>query len=149
MRPDASRPPQCLVSRSHLLFPRMLSDDIVDVLRTSVQRCDDARERLEAALDEAATRGMEATTDPSVLTPVEDALANWCDAQRQFMGAVEASGTSDPATAALLLKTNHGVDATNARCGLPGTDIDGATQPAGLDLSGTRGSVLIAATESL
>jgi len=127
----------------------MLSNDIIDVLRTSVQQCDDARERLKAALDDAAPRGTEATTDPAVLSPVEDALADWCDAQRQFMEAVGASGASDPATAALLLKANHGVDASNARCGLPGTDVDGATQPAGLDLSGARGSVLIAATESL
>jgi hypothetical protein len=127
----------------------MLSDDLVDVLRTSVQQCDEARERLEATLDDAATRGPEATTDPSVLTPAGEALADWCDAQRQFMQAVDASGASNPATAALLLKANHGVDASNARCGLPGTDVDGATQPAGLDLSGSRGSVLIAATESL
>jgi hypothetical protein len=78
------------------------------------------------------------------------ALSDWRDAQERFMAAVEASGASDPATAALLLKTNHGVDASNARCGIPGTDVEGADQPFPLDLSGAQGMLLTqAATEHL
>ncbi len=128
----------------------MLSDDRIDTLKSAVQDCDAAREQLEEALDTAAAHDGDAKADTSVLKPVGTALADWRDAQRRFMNAVDGSGAPDPATAALLLKTNHGVDATNARCGLPGTDVDGADQPSGLDLSGGRGSVLTTvATEYL
>ncbi|MFB6272099.1 MAG: hypothetical protein ABEL51_04290 [Salinibacter sp.] len=127
----------------------MLDDDLLNDLKTAVQDCDEARDNLAEALDTAATRDG-AASDASVLEPVATALADWRDAQEQFMAAVDASNVSDPPTAALLLKTNHGVDASNARCGIPGTDVDGADQPFPLDLSGEQGMVLTqAATNDL
>jgi hypothetical protein len=61
---------------------------------------------------------------------------------------VEASEVDDVSTVAMLLKMNHGVDATEARRGLPGLSVDGATQPFDLDMTGTRGTLLTtAATE--
>lgn len=116
----------------------MLTDDAVDELKEAVQACDDARQALVEALDAAAAVDDEESV--SVLKPVGVALEDWRDAQQQFMGAV--SGVSDPATAALLLKTNHGVDASNARCGIPGTDVDGADQPFPLELTGAQGMVI-------
>lgn len=128
----------------------MLDDDTLDELKTAVRACDEAREALLDALDAADAHDGDSTSDPSVLKPVGAAIADWRDAQQQFMAVVEASGVSDPATAALLLKTNHGVDASNARCGIPGTDVEGADQPFPLDLSGAQGMVLTqAATEHL
>lgn len=118
----------------------MLTDDAVDELKEAVQACDDARQALVEALDAAAAVDDEESV--SVLKPVGVALEDWRDAQQQFMGAVDASGVSDPATAALLLKTNHGVDASNARCGIPGTDVDGADQPFPLELTGAQGMVI-------
>ncbi len=120
----------------------MLADDTVDDLKSAVHACNEAREALIEALDAAEANDEDPTSEPSVLEPVGAAIADWRDAQRQFMAAVDASGVSDPATAALLLKTNHGIDASNARCGIPGTDVEGADQPFPLDLSGSQGMVL-------
>jgi len=127
----------------------MLDDESLDELKVAVQSCDDARTALADALRTADAED-DPLSDPSILAPVGTALAEWRDAQEQFMAAVTAAGASDPATAALLLKTNHGVDASNARCGLPGTDVEGADQPFPLDLSGAQGMLLTqAATEHL
>lgn len=126
----------------------MLVDDTVDELKDTIQACNEAREALIEALDAAEAHDGDPASEPSVLEPVGQALADWRDAQQQFMATVEASSVSDPATAALLLKTNHGVDASNARCGIPGTDVEGADQPFPLNLSGSEGMVLTqAATE--
>ncbi|PSQ85954.1 MAG: hypothetical protein BRD42_06875 [Bacteroidetes bacterium QS_3_64_15] len=123
----------------------MLDDDSLAKMETAVRACDEAREALIDALD-----ADDATSTPSVLDPVGTALEDWRDAQQRFMALVDASNASDPATAALLLKTNHGIDASNARCGLPGTDVDGADQPFPLDLTGAQGMILTqAATEHL
>lgn len=127
----------------------MLDDQSLHELKAAVQSCDDARAMLVEALNTADAHD-DALSDPSALDPVGTALAEWRDAQERFMTAVEASGASDPATAALLLKTNHGVDASNARCGIPGTDVEGADQPFPLDLAGSQGMLLTqAATEHL
>jgi hypothetical protein len=126
----------------------MLVDDTVDELKDTIQACNEAREALIEALDAAEAHDGDPASEPSVLEPVGQALADWRDAQQQFMATVEVSSVSDPATAALLLKTNHGVDASNARCGIPGTDVEGADQPFPLNLSGSEGMVLTqAATE--
>ncbi len=126
----------------------MLVDDTVDELKDTIQACNEAREALTEALDAAEAHDGDPASEPSVLEPVGQALADWRDAQQQFMATVEASSAPDPATAALLLKTNHGVDASNARCGIPGTDVEGADQPFPLNLSGSEGMVLTqAATE--
>jgi len=128
----------------------MLTDDTIDDLKIAVDACNDARSALVDALDAAETHDGDSTAEASVLEPVGSALADWRDAQQRFMTTVAESGVSDPATAALLLKTNHGVDASNARCGIPGTDVDGADQPFPLDLSGSQGMILTrAATEHL
>ena len=128
----------------------MLDDDSLAKLETAVRACDEAREALIDALDAAEAHDDDATSTPSVLDPVGTALEDWRDAQQRFMALVDASGAPDPATAALLLKTNHGIDASNARCGLPGTDVDGADQPFPLDLTGAQGMILTqAATEHL
>lgn len=128
----------------------MLADDTVDELTDAVRACNQAREALMEALYEADASGGDAMADSSVLDPVGAALRDWRDAQERFMATIEASGVSDPATAALLLKTNHGIDASNARCGIPGTDVDGADQPFPLDLTGAQGMALTqAATEHL
>lgn len=131
----------------------MLADDTVAELEDAVRACNEARGALEEALTAAQSYEGDAASEPSVLEPVADAIEDWRDAQRRFMTVVDASGAPDPATAVLLLKTNHGIDADrcrDARCGIPGTDVDGADQPFDLDLSGVRGMVLTqAATEHL
>lgn len=128
----------------------MLTPETADEMEEAVRACDAAREALIEALDAAEAHDGDATSAPSVLDPVGAALEDWRDAQQRFMALVDASGASDPATAALLLKTNHGLDASNARCGLPGTDVDGADQPFPLDLTGAQGMILTqAATEHL
>lgn len=128
----------------------MLNDDTLDELKDAVRSCNEAREALVEALEAADAYDGDATSESSVLEPVEAALTDWRDAQQRFMSVVDASGVSDPATAALLLKTNHGIDASNARCGIPGTDVDGADQPFPLGLSGSQGMALTqAATEHL
>ncbi len=127
----------------------MLPDESIDEIKAAVQACDDARAALVDALDDADAAD-DALADPAALTPVGRALADWRDAQVRFMSAVEAADASDPATTALLLKTNHGVDASNARCGIPGTDVEGADQPFPLDLTGAKGMLVTqAATEHL
>lgn len=127
----------------------MLADDTVDELTNAIATCNEAREALTEALEAADAH--DASSDPSVLAPVGAALKDWRDAQRRFMTTVEASSAPDPATAVLLLKTNHGIDpdsCRDARCGIPGTDVEGADQPFPLDLSGSEGMVLTqAATE--
>lgn len=128
----------------------MIDDDTVDELEDAIRACNRAREALVDALDAADASAGEDLSDSSLLEPVADALGEWRDAQQRFMTAVEASSISDPATAALLLKTNHGIDASSARCGLPGTDVEGANQSLDLDLTGRWGGVLTqAATEYL
>lgn len=124
----------------------MLNDETVDDLREATRSCNQARDALLEALEAADASDGDALSDPSILEPVGEALGAWRDAQQRFMTAVEASGVSDSATAALLLKTNHGIDASNARCGLPGTDVDGADQSLDLDLTGRRGGILTRAT---
>ncbi|MCS3677054.1 hypothetical protein GGP86_000032 [Salinibacter ruber] len=127
----------------------MLPDESIDEIKAAVQACDDARAALVDALDDADTAD-DALADPAALEPVGQALADWRDAQARFMAAVDAADASDPATTALLLKTNHGVDASNARCGIPGTDVEGADQPFPLDLTGAKGMLVTqAATEHL
>jgi len=127
----------------------MLPDDALDDITAAVQACDEARSALVDALDDADAAD-DALADPAALRPVGKALANWRDAQERFMAAVEAADASDPATTALLLKTNHGVDASNARCGIPGTDVEGTNQPFPLDLTGAKGMLVTqAATEHL
>ncbi len=127
----------------------MLPDESIDEIKAAVQACDDARAALVGALDDADATD-DAPADPAALKPVGQALADWRDAQARFMAAVGAADASDPATTALLLKTNHGVDASNARCGIPGTDVEGADQPFPLDLTGAKGMLVTqAATEHL
>lgn len=128
----------------------MLTDDTVEEFEEAIRACDEARTALTEALDAAEAYEGDVTTEPSVFEPVGAALRNWRDAQQRFMSAVGASGAPDPATAALLLKTNHGVDSSNARCGIPGTDVEGADQPFPLELTGMKGAILTeAATEHL
>ncbi|WP_103019059.1 hypothetical protein [Salinibacter altiplanensis] len=127
----------------------MLPDESLDDLTAAVQACDDARSALVDALNDAAPAD-DARADSAALEPVGRALADWRTAQERFMSTVEAAGAADPATTALLLQTNHGVDASNARCGIPGTDVEGADQPFPLDLTGAEGMLLTqAATEHL
>jgi hypothetical protein len=124
-----------------------LSDETIEALETHATACDEARDALEQALREA---GPNATDDADTLQTVAEALGTWRDAQQRFMDAVETSEAPDVATAAMLLKMNAGIDATNARRGLPGAHVEGTDQPFDLDLSGKRGSVLTtAATEYL
>jgi hypothetical protein len=120
----------------------MLSDELVDDMRAAVADCEAAREALEAAL-EAADGAPDAEDEH--LRSIAEALENWRDAERCFMDAVEASEVDDVSTAAMLLKMNHGIDATEARRGLPGLSVDGATQPFDVDMSGTRGTLLTTA----
>ena len=127
----------------------MLPDESIDEIKAAVQACDDARAALVDALDDADAAD-DALAESAALKPVGQALADWRDAQARFMAAVDAADASDSATTALLLKTNHGVDASNARCGIPGTDVEGADQPFPLDLTGARGMLVTqAATEHL
>ena len=120
----------------------MLSDELVDDMRTAVSDCRAAREDLESAL-EAADGASDA--EDAHLRAIAEALEDWRDAERRFMDAVEASEVDDVSTAAMLLKMNHGIDATEARRGLPGLSVDGATQPFDVDMSGTRGTLLTTA----
>jgi hypothetical protein len=120
----------------------MLSDDHVDDLRAAVDTCETARADLIAALDDAAAHS---EPEDELLQAVGRALEQWRDAQEEFMATVEASSVDDVSTAAMLLKMNHGVDATEARRGLPGVSVEGADQPFDVDLSGTRGTVLTTA----
>lgn len=119
----------------------MLTDDIVSEMEAAVEACNEARETLETALDTAETDG----GSDEALQSVATALEEWRDGQRRFMGAVERSDAPDVSTAAMMLKTNHGTDATNARRGLPGVHVDGTDQPFDVELTGTRGTALTTA----
>lgn len=125
----------------------MLSDDLLADLEDHVDACDAARIALESALDDAETLGPDTSPDArtDVLQAVADALGNWRDAQRQFMDAVEHGDVPNAQMAALFLKNDADVDASNARRGLPGAHVDGADQPFDVDLSGTRGQALTTA----
>lgn len=118
-----------------------MTDEIVSELKAAVEACDSAREELAAAIQSAETDG----STEAQLQSVADALEDWRDGQRQFMEAVSDSEAPDVSTAAMLLKTNHGIDSMNARRGLPGVHVEGADQPFDLDMSGTRGTVLTTA----
>lgn len=119
----------------------MLSDEIVSEMEEAVAACDDARSQLEDALNDAEAQ----EEDDAQLQSVATALEAWRDAQRRFMDAVERSDAPDVSTATMMLKTNHGTDATNARRGLPGAHVEGTDQPFDVDLSGTRGTILTTA----
>lgn len=121
-----------------------MTDETAAELETAVEDCDEAREALTEALA-AAEEHDAAPDDEEVLRPVGEALSDWRDAQRHFMETVAASDPPDVATAAMMLKMNHGVDATNARRGLPGVNVEGTDKPFDLDLSGTRGTALTTA----
>lgn len=125
----------------------MLSDDTLDTLESHVDACDDARDALESALDDADALGPDASPDQrqAVYQPIADAFGAWRDAQRAFVEAVEASEAPNVQMAALFLKNDADVDASNARRGLPGAHVDGADQPFDVDLSGTRGQALTTA----
>lgn len=124
----------------------MLDDETIGALEQAVDACNAARNQLEKALENADDHGRESAGDPSILEPVGEAIETWRDAQKRFMDLVADSGAPDPSTAALLLKTNHGIDPTEARRGIPGTSVEGADQPFDVDMSGVRGSVLTEAT---
>lgn len=137
------RPPGTLVTDLHdLELSTTMTDELVSQLEEAVDACEAAREDLEAALAAAEQSG-DPTDDH--LQAVADALEDWRDGQQQFMDAVAASDASDVATAAMLLKMNHGVDSTEARRGLPGVPVEGADQSFDMDLTGTRGTVLTTA----
>lgn len=119
----------------------MFSDEDVAELEAAVDACDAAREDLDAALARADDHDGPAD-DEEVLTPVAAALEDWRDAQRTFMARVEASEAPDLATAVMMLKTNHDIDATNVRRGLPGVPVEGTDKPFDVDMSGTRGTAL-------
>jgi hypothetical protein len=129
----------------------MLTDDIVEELEEAAEACDAARRDLVTALRRAEALDRRASEEEQrpLLQPIADALAQWRDAQRQFMEAVDRSDAPNVEMAALLLKNNHGIDTDNARRGLPGASVDGANQPFNVDLSGTRGEALTRATEYL
>jgi len=120
----------------------MLSDDLVEELRVAVTDCEAAREALQSALADAEGSP---DADDAQLQAIAEALQDWRDAEQRFMDAVEASDADDVSTAAMLLKMNHGIDATEARRGLPGVSVEGATQPFDLDMTGTRGTLLTTA----
>lgn len=111
-------------------------------MESAVEACDAAREELEAAIELAESHG---GTEEEHLKSVAAAIEDWRDGQRQFMDAVAESEAPDVSTAAMLLKTNHAIDSSNARRGLPGVHVDGANQPFDLDMTGTRGTVLTTA----
>lgn len=121
-----------------------MTDDTAAELEAAVEGCDQAREALIEAL-QAADDHDGAPDDEAVLRPVGEALSDWRDAQRRFMDAVAEADVPDVATAAMMLKMNHGVDATNARRGLPGVNVERTDKPFDLDLSGTRGTALTTA----
>lgn len=120
----------------------MLSDEIVDELEQHAHACDAARSTLENALDRADSAEGD---EEAILNEVAQALNAWRAAQKRFMETVAQSDVSNVPMAALLLQKHEGVDATNARRGLPGASVDGADQPFDIDLSGQRGSILTTA----
>jgi len=122
----------------------MLSDDTLHELERHVNACDEARDQLQSALDDAEDVGSDAPAEKkaAALEPVAEAIKQWRSHQEAFMDAVEASEAPDVPMAALFLKNNADVDATNARRGLPGAHVEGTDQPFDLDLTGTRGTIL-------
>lgn len=121
-----------------------MTDETAAELETAVATCDEARDALTEALS-AVDAHDGAPDDDALLRPLGEALTEWRDAQRRFMAAVDEADVPDAATAAMMLKMNHGVDATNARRGLPGVNVEGTDKPFDLDLSGTRGTALTTA----
>lgn len=123
----------------------MLSDESVETLEHHVNTCDEARAELQDALDKAETIGRDAPAEDkaSALEPVADAIRKWQTAQEKFMEAVEESEAPDVPMACLFLKNDADVDASNVRRGLPGAHVEGADQPFDLDLTGTRGTILM------
>jgi len=117
----------------------MLSDSIASKMESTAATCDEARDALEEALAEVARDG-ETTEDH--LGAIAEALEAWRDGQRAFMQLVEEADVSDLSTAAMLLKTNRGVDVSNARRGLPGVPVEGTDQPFDVDITGRRGGAL-------
>jgi hypothetical protein len=129
----------------------MLSDDVVSTLDRHARACDAARDALVSALRNAESLDRRAPEDEQrpLLEPVAEALSDWRDAQQAFMDTVEQSGAPNVEMAALLLKSNHGVETDNARRGLPGASVDGANQPFNVDTTGMRGEVLTRALDHL
>jgi hypothetical protein len=121
-----------------------MTDETAAELEAAVVACDEARDALTEALS-AADAHDGAPDDDAILRPLGEALSDWRDAQHRFMAAVDDADVPDVATAAMMLKMNHGVEATNARRGLPGVRVDGTDKPFDLDLSGTRGTALTTA----
>ncbi len=118
-----------------------MTDETIATLESAAEDCDEARASLEEAL--AAVDDHDGAPDKeAILRPVGQALSDWRDAQQRFMAAVASSDAPDAATAAMMLKMNHGVDATNAQRGLPGVDVEGTDKPFDVDMSGMRGTVL-------
>jgi hypothetical protein len=117
----------------------MIDDSIAAKMESAATTCDEARDALENVLAEVARDG-ESTDDH--LRSIADALEAWRDGQRTFMQLVEEADVPDLSTAAMLLKTNHGIDVSNVRRGLPGVPVEGADQPFDVDLTGRRGGAL-------
>lgn len=117
----------------------MISDAIASKMESAAATCDDAREALEDVLTEVEQVG-EATDEH--LQAIADALEAWRDGQRAFMRLVDDADAPDLSTAAMLLKTNRGIDVSNARRGLPGVPVAGTDQPFDVDITGRRGGAL-------
>jgi len=117
----------------------MLSDATIDAFEEAVRACDEARSDLEDALGDV---DVDQTDDEARLEPVAAALERWRDGQRAFMSAVDESEAPDVATAAMLLQMNQGIDAANARRGIPGVPVQGTDQPFDVDLTGPQGTAL-------
>jgi len=117
----------------------MLSENAVSQFQEAVRTCNGARSELEQALDSIPEKNPD---DELYLRSVAETLESWRDGQRHFMEILEEASAPDLSTAAMLLKMNHGIDATNARCGIPGVPVEGADQPFPLDLMGRQGTVL-------
>ncbi len=117
----------------------MLSDSIASEMESAAATCDDAREALEEALADVAQAG-DATEEH--LQAIARALEVWRDGQRAFMRLVDDADVPDLSTAAMLLKTNHGIDVSNVRRGLPGVPVEGTDHPFDVDITGRRGGAL-------
>lgn len=117
----------------------MLSDDLAQKMEAAAEVCDAARDDLEDALDAVDQEG--AATEEH-LQSIGAALEDWRDGQQTFMALIEEADVPNLSTAAMLLKTNRGIDVSNARRGLPGVPVEGTDQPFDLDLTGRRGGAL-------
>lgn len=120
----------------------MISDATAQKLERAVQDCDEARAAVERLLNSATGTS---ENDEETLTRLANALVRWRKAQRRFMEEIGAADDLDVATAALLLKTNRGVEPANARRGIPGLPVEGTDQPFDLDTTGKRGQALMRA----